>query len=322
VAKAYLTKQVIAWNGEGPVPEDLRLRSPYYRIEAFRSRVFVNTPLIADGRAIGVLGADRKQTRRPFDAGLIRLLELFASQAAVAIQNARLFEQVRTGRERLGALSRRLVEVQEAERRSVARELHDEIGQLLTGLKLNLEMSTHAPSGQIAARLTEAWGLVNELIGRVRDLSLNLRPAMLDDLGLLPALLWHAERYTSQTNVRVGFQHGGLEGRRFSPDVETAMYRIIQEAMTNVARHAGVNQVSIRLWANPDALGAQIEDQGIGFDPDVTLAASGSIGLAGMRERATLLGGQLTVESKRGAGTRVTAELPLGDAFERRQVSR
>jgi signal transduction histidine kinase len=224
--------------------------------------------------------------------------------------NARLFDQVRAGRERLQTLSRRLVEVQEAERRHIARELHDEIGQVLTGLSLALEMSARAPAEAVQPSLNDAQALVNDLMARVRDLSLGLRPAMLDDLGLLPALLWHVERYTAQTDVQVNFQHRGLE-RRFGAEIETALYRIVQEALTNVARHAGVDEVTVRVWASPDTLGVQIEDRGSGFDPKAALASGSTSGLASMRERAALLGGHLVIESSPEAGSRLTAELPV-----------
>ncbi|MBC8446936.1 MAG: PAS domain S-box protein [Chloroflexi bacterium] len=284
-------------------------------------RSVLGVPLLVEGRPIGAMFADNFSRPRAFGENDMHLLQSLAGQAAVAIQNAQLFERVRTGRERLQALSRRLVEVQEAERRHIALELHDEIGQLLTGLKLGLEVGTRLPADAVRARLGEAQALVSELMARVRDLSLDLRPAMLDDLGLLPALLWHFERYAAQTNVRVTFEHHGLEGR-FAPEVETAAYRIVQEALTNVARHAGVSEVMVRLWANQDTLGVQIEDQGTGFDPEAALASGATNGLAGMRERPVLLGGQLTVESAPGAGTRVTAELPLRDWLERRSYDR
>jgi PAS domain S-box-containing protein len=222
-------------------------------------------------------------------------------------------EQLQEYARRLQTLSRRLLEVQESERRALALELHDEIGQLLTGLKLSLERSARLAGGEVRTALEEAQGLVRDLTGRVRDLSLRLRPTMLDDLGLLPALLWQFERYTAQTQVDVSFEHGPLPGR-FPPEVETAAYRIIQEALTNVARHAGVSEVVVRLWADGEGLGLQVEDRGAGFDPHGVGAAGTSGGLSGMQERVRLLGGRLEVESAPGAGTRVTAELPLGDA--------
>ena len=133
---------------------------------------------------------------------------------------------------------------------------------------------------------------------------------MLDDLGLLPALLWHFERYATQTGVRVNLKHSGME-RRFATELETALYRVVQEALTNVARHAGVNEVTVRVWADQVALSVQVEDQGVGFDPRGDLVARGNGGLSGMYERATSLGGQLLVETALGTGTCLTAEWPL-----------
>jgi PAS domain S-box-containing protein len=215
--------------------------------------------------------------------------------------------------ERLKFLSRRLMEVQETERRNIARELHDEIGQLLTGLKLTLEMATRSPGDGNRASVEQAHNLVNELMARARKLSLDLRPAMLDDLGLVPALLWHLEHYTAQTRVQVAFRHSGLEGRRFSPEVETAAYRIVQEALTNVARHAKVDEVSVRLLTSEAMLLIEVQDSGAGFDAERILTSSETSGLAGMRERAVLLGGRFKVESCPGGGTRLTAELAIGE---------
>lgn len=269
---------------------------------------WMGVPLVVRGEIIGYLSFDSRRVAAYGEAEAA-LAQAFATQAAAAIQNARLFEQVRAGRERLKALSLQLVEVQETERRHIARELHDEIGQLLTGLKLCLDMCMRLPVDEMRTNLDEARVLVNELIARGRELSLDLRPAMLDDLGLLPALLWHFERYTTQTGVLVRFEHAGLE-RRFSPQVETAAYRIIQEALTNVARHAGVDEVTVRLWSDQDRLRLHIEDQGTGFEPEVRLASGASSGLTGMQERAALVGGHLTIESAPGTGARLRAEMP------------
>ncbi|MGZ3438309.1 MAG: sensor histidine kinase [Polyangia bacterium] len=194
--------------------------------------------------------------------------------------------------------------LEEAERRHIAKELHDEVGQSLTALKLRLQVAD--PSEQVV----QARSLVDELLTRVSNLSLDLRPAMLDDLGLLPALVWLFERYTTQTSVKVEFAHAGIEGR-MSPIVETAAFRIVQEALTNVARHAGAPTVNVRVWRDGAALAVQIADSGKGFDVAAALAAGKSSGLSGMRERAGALGGKMEIESSAAGGTRLTAELPL-----------
>jgi signal transduction histidine kinase len=172
-------------------------------------------------------------------------------------------------------------------------------------------MTTKLRSEALADSLKQAHTLVVELMERVSQLSLELRPALLDDLGLLPSLLWYLDRYSSQTNVKAIFKHSGLENRRFAPEIETAAYRIIQEALTNVARHARVSETWVTLWYDQDVLGIQVEDEGQGFDPDEVLAAGNSSGLLGMQERALLLNGKLTIESAQGMGTRLLAELPV-----------
>jgi PAS domain S-box-containing protein len=216
-------------------------------------------------------------------------------------------------RQQLQKLSKEMMMVQEAERRRIGLELHDEIGQILTGLKLRLSWEEGQSRDELERRLRAANQLVDDAIEHVRELSQNLRPAVLDDLGLLPALVSYFGRYTHQTGVRVIFEHRGIERQRFPSDVETAAYRIVQEALTNVARHARVESASVRAWADSSQLGVQVEDEGPGFDAVRALARGGTAGLAGMRERAALLRGQLTVDSAPGRGCRVTGELPTGD---------
>lgn len=246
-----------------------------------------------NGAILGCIGVAVDFTERKRAEEAIRLAE----------------EQARVYSQRLQGLSRRLLDVQEQERRHLARELHDEIGQVLTCLKLSLEMGPRLGAADVRARLGQAREQIRELTSRVRDLSLRLRPTMLDDLGLIPALLWHFERYTAQTQVRVRFEHRGLE-RRFPPELETAAYRIVQEALTNVARHARTDEARVRIWYDHELLSIQVEDGGAGFDTEHLMSSGRSSGLSGMHERAQLLGGRLTVESTRGAGTRVMAELP------------
>jgi signal transduction histidine kinase len=139
-----------------------------------------------------------------------------------------------------------------------------------------------------------------------------LRPADLDQLGLLPALLALFERYTAQTGVLVDVKHQGVE-KSFASQVETGAYRVVQEALTNAARHAGVAGVTVRLWTDADMLNVQIEDRGCGFDPEVALKPRSS-GLLGMRERIILLGGRMNIESSPGSGTTITVELPIEES--------
>jgi signal transduction histidine kinase len=241
-----------------------------------------------------------------------RTRELIATNAALQRETGER-QQAEAERshlyEQMQSLSHQLLQVQEAERRTIARELHDEIGQRLTGLSMLLSMNQQFPPEQNQSRQAQAQAIIGDLIEQVRNLALDLRPAILDDFGLVPALVWLFERYTMQTHVAVRFEHSELEEQRFAPDVETTAYRIVQEALTNVARHAGVTDVTVRLWTDGDSLSMMIVDQGRGFDPQA-VRTSTSIGLAGMAERAALLGGDLTIESVPGAGTRVTAVLP------------
>ncbi|MBC7262509.1 MAG: GAF domain-containing sensor histidine kinase, partial [Chloroflexi bacterium] len=267
-------------------------------------------PMMVENQVVGLLEVQSYRKHAYGEADLA-LLQLVANQIGLAIQNARLFQEMRASREQLERLSHRLLQTQIEERRQIGRELHDEIGQLLTMLNIILDMAADSPPEEIRRNLDEAKALVKELMTKVRNLSLELQPAVLDDLGLLAALLWHIDRYTAQTQVRVQFTHHGLEGRRFTPAVEIAAYRIVQEALTNVARHAGVPEVEVKARATEDELTLQIRDEGAGFDPKIALAQMASAGLLGMRERAALAGGHLTIESAPGKGTTITAIFPV-----------
>ena len=310
-----LTAGMIGWvarYGETIVANDVRKEPRYINLwpDRLRTRSAICVPIRMGQDIFGVLDVQSDQCDA-FDQHTIIVLETLADQIAIAVKNAQLFQEVHTSRERLQALSHRLVETQETERRHIARELHDEIGQVLTGLKLLLNMTGRMPTHQIQQNLMEAQKLVNELMVRVRDMSLDLRPAMLDDLGLLPTLLWHFERYTNQTGVQVTFKHTAMKERRFPTEIETAAYRIIQEALTNVARHADTDRVTVRVWADEEQLHIQVVDEGVGFDPDAVLQTGNSNGLNSMLERTALLGGNLVIEASPGAGTHILVELPL-----------
>jgi signal transduction histidine kinase len=222
------------------------------------------------------------------------------------------------------------LETQESERRRIAGELHDEIGQALTGAKMMLEtMEASAyhdsqPPQRMSANTTleasadgpqlrEISAVIAKTLEQVRDLSQDLRPAILDSLGLSPALKWHFARYTRQTGVAVDFGSQGLN-RRLPTQIEAGAYRLIQEALTNVARHAGVTSVTVQAYAAEDTLSVFVVDEGVGFEVDDALATGASTGIAGMRERANLLGGTIVISSTPGAGTTIEAQLPLQSA--------
>lgn len=223
-------------------------------------------------------------------------------EAALRESEARLQERVADATRELSALSRRLLMVQEEERRFLARELHDEIGQVLTGLQF--ELAAARTCGEAALAAAEAS--VQALTEQVRQLSMDLRPAALDTLGLLPALQGLIERVQTQTGIVVDLRHQGI-ARRFPPKVEIAAYRVVQEALTNVARHAGVDRATINVLGD-DTLLLVIGDEGRGFDPATTPTPSG---LRGLRERVELLDGAVAIDAAPGVGVRITAEFPL-----------
>ena len=206
----------------------------------------------------------------------------------------------------LRLLNERLVQVQEAERQHIAHELHDEIGQALTALNLHLARARTLSEEDMAPHLRDAQDMVGELVEHIRDVSLNLRPGMLDDVGLVPTVNWHLKRFESQTGIPVDFTHNGIE-QRFGRDLELGAYRIVQEALTNVARHSASDKATVAIRLTDDRLCLRIEDQGVGLPSHIETGA----GILGMRERAASLGGSLKVTSEPNAGTRVVAEFPI-----------
>ena len=278
---------------------------------------WLGIPLVAGNKTIGVL-ALQKTNPDFFNTKHIGLAEAVSAQAAVAIQNAWLFEQVRAGHERLQSLSRRLVEVQESERRYIARELHDEASQSLTALKFGLrllEQEVDHPENilpQVAAlkRLTD--GVLEEL----HRLAMGLRPASLDYLGLVAALEQLVKDSDQRYKMAVRFRATGFTEERRLPDhVETTIYRIVQEALTNTVRHAQAKNVDVILEQREDKLVVLVEDDGAGFDTRTIGAsgASGHLGLVGMQERAQMIGATITIESEPGCGTIIVVEVPHGN---------
>jgi signal transduction histidine kinase len=274
-------------------------------------RGWMGVPLTVQGKVIGCLTLDSQQVGA---YGQIKaaLARAFANQAAVAIQNASLFRQVRIGHKQLQSLSRRLVEVQETERRHIARELHDEAGQALTSLMVGLRLlegETDKPEA-ILERAAELKRITNDVSENLHRLAIDLRPASLDYVGLVAALRQYIETFGQQHNLEIHFEAIGFDDKqRLPPAIETNLYRIVQEALTNVARHAQATQADIFLEQRPDQVVIVVEDNGVGFDPEPA-RQQGRLGLLGMRERTEMLNGVLVIESALGTGTTIYVEVP------------
>jgi len=261
---------------------------------------FLGVPVMTRGVAFGNLYLAEKQPTGSFTEEDEEIATLLAAQAAVAIENA--------GSVRRDAL-RRAVQAQELERRRLARELHDETGQALTSILLGLSAVERAESAEAArAAAGELRSLVVDTLQNVRRLAVELRPSALDDFGLEPALrrLGQTVREGGELDVQVEATLGGV---RLPADIETALYRIVQEALTNVVKHAGAARVSIVLTRKQGSVVVMIEDDGRGFDP--AESSANRLGLLGMRERVQLLDGSLQLEAAPGSGTTLVVELPL-----------
>ena len=285
-------------------------------VEEINVRTLINIALQHDEQLIGCLNVISLEIIRLPNQDELNLIEGLANLATTALVNARLYQQTQDSRARLQALSRQLIQAQETERREIAIEMHDEIGQTITYLIRLFDMSiknvtaSGKYSKEMDTQVQNARKLVNDLLQEVRELSTRLRPPMLDDLGLLPALYNHIERVSKQTSIEVEFKHT-LPEVRFAPEVETTAFRIIQQALANVVRHAKTDQVSVSLWSYGDTLQLQVEDQGVGFDSQSVMATKTTGGLPFLREQIALIGGKLEINSAPGEGASLTAEIPL-----------
>jgi signal transduction histidine kinase len=211
-----------------------------------------------------------------------------------------------------------LLEAQEAERRRISLELHDQVGQILTAVKMNLHaLRNSCTSPEILSSIQENLTTIDEAVDQVRDLSVDLRPLLLDDFGLMVAVRWYLDRQAKKSGVAVELVSLSLnEDHRFPADLETACFRIVQEAVTNVIRHAHAARISIRLERTGSDLMLVIGDDGVGFDVKAMRMGAGgtaTLGLRGMEERAQAVGGTLTIDSAPRLGTQICASFPLAD---------
>ncbi|HWW01933.1 MAG TPA: ATP-binding protein [Candidatus Acidoferrum sp.] len=284
--------------GLGWVGSKLLILQPVGRLAEFTARL-----------AAGDLSA---RTGAPYGRDELGRLTLAFDQMAQALQD-RERERLRASK-KLQVLSYRLVGVQEAERRQIARELHDEIGQSLTAAEMNLQAAMRSPGpAALERRLTESIQAVERVLEQVHDLSLNLRPSMLDDLGLEPALRWYTHRQAALTGMRAEFRGTELE-ERLDPVIETECFRVAQEALTNVVRHARARAVTVELSRQDGHLHLSVRDDGVGFDVGGSRGEAvrgASLGLLSMEERASLAGGGVELNSVPGCGTEVHAWFPL-----------
>lgn len=231
----------------------------------------------------------------------------------LAARNQQLFEELRQGERRLRRLCRAVWQVQEDEHRRLARELHDGVGQLLVALKSRLEPLAR---GGEASEVTEAAAacarIAGEALEQTRELSRLLRPTVLDDLGLLAALRWLARTLRERSGLEVDLWSSGLE-ERLDPELETLVFRVVQEALTNVLKHAGVREAEVELAANDHELRLVVQDRGRGFDPTQVLddqREGRAVGLRGIQDRVALFDGTVRLESAPGAGVRLEVVVP------------
>ena len=285
------------------------------RFSATARRSMIAIPLVANGDVIGEIMLVSPRLAH-FSADHEEVAEEVSNHLAIALQNARLFEQIKHDRTRLSALSSQLLEAQETERRALAHELHDEVGQALTAVKLNLHRLDRLVANANASEpLQDCLTIVDGALQQVRNLSLDLRPSMLDDLGLVPALRWYINRHAERTGLQETL-HCDPPPQGLAPAAETACFRIVQEALTNIARHAQARRVSITLAQVDATLHLTVQDDGVGFNLEAVGRArteGTSLGLLGMEERAMLIGGQLTLDSTLGQGTRIDLRVPLAE---------
>lgn len=275
-------------------------------------RSWLGVPLLAGGWVIGLCSLNHSAPHHFTDEHRV-LAETLAAQAAIAIQNARWFDELRASREQLRLLTKRVVSAQEEERQRVSRELHDEAGQALTALKMSLDLIwAELPPAltMVSQSLEEAIELTDETMERIRLLAHDLRPPALDTLGLNAALEGLCHEFSARTRLPTTYE--GVDPLLLPDAVAISLYRFVQEALTNVVKHANANQVQVVLRLDAGRLCLLVADDGQGFQmEEQAQSASGGIGLLGMSERLALLGGELHVESAPGKGTRLIAYAPL-----------
>jgi len=294
--------------------EGLILTTPCFRETAWIQRA----PLVtASGRrgAIDVVYLEErpKELEGPFLLEERHLIDSLADSVSSHLTRREAEESLRSAHTQLQTLSRQLMQVQERERRQLAHDLHDEIGQAVTAIKMNLQtMQRVADTSTVQDTLSDSLGILDKILQRVRDLSLDLRPSLLDDLGLVPAVRWYVERQAKRAGLTAEVEVGSVP-QDLGPDLAVACFRIVQESITNILRHAEATRIYVGLGQTDQHLDLCIKDDGIGFTIHQSAPADrAAFGLLGMRERAQALGGQITIDSLPDRGTEIHVRIPLG----------
>ncbi len=308
----------VAQTGEPLLSEDIstdpRAAQPQL-ISTERLRAFASVPLRSKEKVLGVINIASYEARK-FSTEDIRLLESIAAQVAVAVENAKLHQEVQRKEEIRGELLREIFSIQEEERKRIARELHDETSQSLASLAANLEATAGMlPPGanKVRARLRELQSLSISILDAIHKLTYELRPTLLDDLGLVAATRWLLDNILGAAGVMVDFKTTGRQ-RRLPPEIETTIFRVMQEAINNIAKHAHAKKASISLYSKNSVVGVRIRDDGRGFDVNEALGTKDrprGLGLLGMKERVELMNGNLSIRSRPGGGTKIDIEIPL-----------
>jgi two-component system sensor histidine kinase UhpB len=298
--------------------EDKRIDVWHERMRKCSIRSAASVPLLQDGKPIGSFSLYASEIDH-FDDERMHLLNELAGGIAFAldrfeqeIRRRRAEAEILDTRQQLQALSTRLLEVQEQERRDISRGLHDEIGQSLTLVKIKLQMAL-LRGGNDKVLTEECVEITSQTLEQVRTMSLNLRPPALDDLGLAAALQWALDRQEAATGWEIEFAADPLP-ERLAMETETACFRVAQEALTNAARHAQAKKIAVHLRITGEHLELAVQDDGCGFDQEAVRhrpADRSSLGLISMKERAALAGGSLNIRSTSGMGTTVFAKFPL-----------
>ncbi len=277
----------------------------------------IGVPLFAKQQVVGSVVFSVKQNIEPFTHRDLSLIIAIAGQLSIAIENASLYQEVQEREAMRGEMLQQVVAAQEKERQRIARELHDSTGQSLTALGLGLAAASdnlYKNTDIAAHQLQELRALNSQTLQDVHNLVTDLRPSLLDNLGLMSALRSQVQAFQKRTGVHAAFTHTGIK-RREDPSMELALYRIAQEALTNIAKHAQATEAKVRLISRPDRLCLRIRDNGRGFNTEKVLDSSQkdreSWGLLGMQERVSLIGGHFFIRSRQNVGTIIQVCIPL-----------